>query len=495
MSAIKNTLTVLMIILLTTAVNAQVETDKKKSEDDTEKSTWDNILNIGKEGYESTYLGECISGDCEDGYGIRRLANSTFEGNYKDGQLSGKGTYIEVNSSIAVALDGYAKLKYVGNWKQNKKHGLGVETRYDTDDKIIYKYEGSWDNDMKNGAGKEYVDGVLAYEGKFNNNFRFKDSGCITGDCENGYGVFIYPNKNKYIGEFKNSLKNGFGIETDPEGNYIYGNWKDNKENGLVRVFNKNNEIMFSGEMVSGKPVQKLADNGEEYGCKIGDCANGFGHYYFESGAKYIGEWKNGIQQGYGKTVWPDGTYYIGQQYEGNIDGYGTVYDATGKIIQTGKYVTGTYAGEAYRTDVSGNCEFGNCGYGFGIFIVELESEWKRGYEEVKNDFESKYEGMWVSEFKNEIGFFEDKDGNTYVGQFKADEYEGQGVATFANGDQYNGSFDGGTMTGFGTMTYANGSKYVGEWSYNDKEGTGKEYDKTGKLIYSGDFYNNERDE
>lgn len=335
----------------------------------------------------------------------------------------------------------------------------------------------------------------MAYEGKFKNNFRFKESGCITGDCENSYGVFIYPNKNKYIGEFKNGLKNGFGIETDPEGNYIYGNWKDNKENGHVRIFNKNNEIIFSGEMVSGKPVQKLVDNGEEFGCRKGDCEDGFGHYYMEDGAKYFGEWKDWKQHGYGKTIWPDGYTYVGEHYEGLVENYGTMYDANGQVVVTGKFVANEFVGEAHNPEEREKCTLGICGNGFGILVVELESEWKRGYKETKNDFESKYEGMWVFEFRNEIGFFEDEDGNTYVGQFKADEYEGQGVATFANGDQYNGSFEDGTMTGFGTMIHADGSKYVGEWSYNEKEGKGKEYDKTGKLIYSGDFYNNERDE
>lgn len=122
---------------------------------------------------------------------------------------------------------------------------------------------------------------------------------CITGDCENGYGVFIYPNKNKYIGEYKNGLKNGFGIEVDPKGNYVYGNWKNNKEDGYVRIFNKNNELIFAVEMKDGKPLKKLNSNGVEVGCLTGDCENGFGHYLYDNGDKYIGEWKNGLMQGY----------------------------------------------------------------------------------------------------------------------------------------------------------------------------------------------------
>ena len=125
--------------------------------------------------------------------------------------------------------------------------------------------------------------------------------------------VFVFSNKNKYIGQFKNGLKDGFGIEINPEGTYIYGNWKDNKEDGYVRIFNRNNEIIFSGEMISGKPLKKLNSNGVEVGCLIGDCENGFGHYLYENGDKYIGEWVNGIMQGYSTYQWGDNSKYVGE--------------------------------------------------------------------------------------------------------------------------------------------------------------------------------------
>ena len=495
MRKFKNTWTLLLFIFAATMLHAQVEGEKEKTEDEKNTSGWDNIIELSNEDYESVVFGDCIAGDCDNGYGKRKKSNETFEGDFKNGKLNGRGTYIHITSEITTILDGFSKIKYVGEWEENIKVGQGVETKYNADNKIVYKYDGSWENDKKNGLGKEYVDGALAYEGKFKNNFRIKESGCIHGDCENGYGVFIYPNKNKYIGAYKNGLRNGIGIETDPGGNYIYGNWKDNKENGYVRIFNKTNEIMFSGEMMSGKPVQKVVATGEDYGCTIGNCVDGFGHYYFEGGGKYIGEWKDGQQHGFGTTMWTDGSMHAGQYNEGEFDGYGIEYDANGQIRKAGKYIGSSFVGKAHSSEERGKCIVGNCGSGFGIFVIALESEWKRGYAETKNDFELKYEGVWISELKNEIGFLEDMNGNTYVGQLKMDEYEGQGVATFANGDMYNGSFEDGAMSGYGTMTYADGSKYVGEWNYNDKEGEGEEYDSNGKLIYSGNFYKNERDD
>lgn len=140
MNTFKNTLTVLILILVTTAINAQEGTDKEKKE-----SSWDFMYKNSSDQNEIVDLGDCISGDCENGYGIREAYNQTFEGNYKNGKLSGQGTYIKLSSSISIITDGYAKLKYVGNWKENKKHGQGIETRYDSDDKIIYKYDGFWE--------------------------------------------------------------------------------------------------------------------------------------------------------------------------------------------------------------------------------------------------------------------------------------------------------------------------------------------------------------
>lgn len=495
MKIIHYVLTALFILFVTTTIVAQTETKKGTAEKNSTKSGWDDILKQPNDDYEEVVLGECVSGDCENGHGKREKYNETFEGNYKNGLLNGQGTHIKLNGEITIAIEGITKIKYVGNWAENKKVGRGVETKYDVNDKITYKYVGAWDNNKKNGAGKEYVNGGLVYDGKFKNGFRFKDIGCITGDCENGYGVFIYPNKNKYIGEFKNGLKNGFGIEVDPKGTYVYGNWKDNREDGYIRIFNKNNEIMFAVEIKDGKPLKKLDKNGVEIGCLVGDCENGFGHYLFENGDKYVGEWKDGSPHGYATYFWANNSKYIGEFYEGQIQGYGWEYDVAGQLFREGKWFGGSYLIDSDELKEEGICTFGNCRSGFGIFTIELESGWKSGYKEYKNEFDFKYEGIWLYELKNEVGFMEDKHGNTYVGQFKGGYYEGQGVATFANGDMYNGSFHDGAMNGFGTMIYADGSKYVGEWSFNDKEGQGKDYDENGKLIYSGEFYNGERDD
>ena len=62
----------------------------------------------------------------------------------------------------------------------------------------------------------------------------------------------------------------------------------------------------------------------------------------------------------------------------------------------------------------------------------------------------------------------------TYVGVFKDNKYNGQGVYTWADGKKYVGEFKDGKRNGQGTFTTANGkNKYVGEWKNDKTHGQG----------------------
>lgn len=73
--------------------------------------------------------------------------------------------------------------------------------------------------------------------------------------------------------------------------------------------------------------------------------------------------------------------------------------------------------------------------------------------------------------------------GDKYIGEFKNNEYHGQGTYTYRNGESYKGDWQNGIPNGMGTYTFPNGDKYIGEWK-ND------EYHGQGSYIYnSGDKY------
>ena len=75
--------------------------------------------------------------------------------------------------------------------------------------------------------------------------------------------------------------------------------------------------------------------------------------------------------------------------------------------------------------------------------------------------------------FHNCFGAFTFDDGDKYVGEFKDDEFHGQGTYTATNGTKYVGDHKYGKKHGHGTFTTAKGNNYVGEWKDGKKHGQG----------------------
>ena len=64
-----------------------------------------------------------------------------------------------------------------------------------------------------------------------------RSTGCKEGNCENGYGKWIYTDKTTYEGEWVGTKKNGKGVETWPNG-YIYeGEFKNSEWSGVGTLF------------------------------------------------------------------------------------------------------------------------------------------------------------------------------------------------------------------------------------------------------------------
>jgi len=50
-------------------------------------------------------------------------------------------------------------------------------------------------------------------------------TGCISGDCTNGYGTYIFSNGSKYVGEWRNDKQHGQGTYTFKSGEVRKGKW------------------------------------------------------------------------------------------------------------------------------------------------------------------------------------------------------------------------------------------------------------------------------
>ncbi len=92
---------------------------------------------------------------------------------------------------------------------------------------------------------------------------------CISGDCQNGTGTYVYASGNTYVGSFKNSKRDGKGTYTWTDGDVYIGDWIANE--------------------------------------KTGTCTN-----HYASGEKYVGQILNGNLEGEGVYTLANGYYKKG---------------------------------------------------------------------------------------------------------------------------------------------------------------------------------------
>ena len=55
------------------------------------------------------------------------------------------------------------------------------------------------------------------------------DGKCIKGDCEDGYGIYVFTNGGRYEGTWKNGKLNGNGISVDESG-VRYERWLERRK-------------------------------------------------------------------------------------------------------------------------------------------------------------------------------------------------------------------------------------------------------------------------
>ncbi|MFT5765001.1 MAG: hypothetical protein ACI8X3_002437, partial [Saprospiraceae bacterium] len=164
----------------------------------------------------TTFRTGCSYGDCMKGVGVLAYADgSKYEGNFSNGKLTGYGTWYFANGE-----------KYIGMFHQNYCHGRGIHYKNDGS-KLI----GNWEHGT-------YVGELLDQNGA---------EGCILGDCDNGFGTYIFKNgKAKYEGSFLKSKPQGQGICHYSDGNWYEGDWKNGSFEGVGEMY------MLDGSIVSG---------------------------------------------------------------------------------------------------------------------------------------------------------------------------------------------------------------------------------------------------
>ncbi len=454
-----------------------------------------NVVNNKRNGYGiyywldgSTYTGNWNDGN-QDGYGTYTASDGIVQtGTFEKGKYVGTSTQSNSSTtSISTCLignceDGWGVYewksgantdgKYFGDWKNGTMNGEGVYFWVDGD-----KYVGSWADGAINGYGTQYFAGGTKNCGNWENakliSQNYTESGCLSGDCNNGYGTWVYDtgdkftgtfkdgyrsgtgtylyiNGEKYTGSFESHKRNGYGTYYWTDGSFYTGNWKDGNQEG-EGTLTKVDGTKQVGKFEKGNYIGESGGTNLVSTCTNGDCSNGFGIYVWGSGDwvgdKYIGEWKDGSLSGEGVYLWHNSSKYMGSWENGKQNGYGTQFYSDGtKAI--GLFKDGTLSGS--NTNTAG-CISGNCSNGYGVWIY---------------DTGSKYEGYW-------------KDGSL----------SGQGTYLFPDGMKYNGDFDNNNYNGYGTFYWADGSYHTGNWKEGKQNGQGS-YSKTDGSIQNGIWEN-----
>ena len=124
-------------------------------------------------------------------------------------------------------------------------------------------------------------------------------SQCIVGNCENGEGTYIYKDKTKVTGQWKDRKANGTCQIFYADGAVYNGEMKDNAISGLGKLITKEN-VVFEGSFIkgnlNGKGKTTYPDGYELEGNFVNDTLTGMGSIKNKDGFTNLVLSKNAYQ-------------------------------------------------------------------------------------------------------------------------------------------------------------------------------------------------------
>ncbi|MCQ2252067.1 MAG: caspase family protein [Bacteroidales bacterium] len=416
----------------------------------------------------------CISGNCENGYGVYQDQQCRYTGFFANGQSNGYGVLHYASGDCYIGQFENGKFtqkgtyywedgtRYIGDWLNGNRHGYGLEIQ-------------------PNGKSNEdiYVNDEIDNS---------KSTGCVNGDAKNGYNVFIYDDGSKYEGYNKKGLHDGYGTLHTFDGSVYTGHFSKGKYDGygiLTLPDGSKKEGIFEMNRFVGEIKN-------QQGCISGDCQNEYS-VRVEGKNIYIGEFKNGEPHGMGKYIMENGSVYNGTVEKGKIEGYGQMdFFDDGSPNCPKSYIGEMKGGKAHgygaMTFKNGDIYYGHFEYnkfnGQGVYKekdgdkkkigIYRDGELRQELEEKeldliygsKNGFGIKltevgrYNGNLMLGIPSGQGMMEMYDGTTVIGEFDEGAANGQCVAeNRLTGIKYMGQMKNNKITGRGIMEYADGTK------------------------------------
>ena len=170
--------------------------------------------------------------------------------------------------------------------------------------------------------------------------FNFSSAQCLSGNCKNGWGTYLWDSGDKYTGEWIDGERTGIGVYDWKNGTFYYGYFQDGKLEGdgfFIGLDSTQDQIgVFHNGVLS--ETKSFATSG----CVLGNCTDGSGIYLWTTNDLYIGQWQSGNRTGYGRYDWDNGSWYMGYFKEGKLDGEGE-YHPKDKDVMKGTFINGEF--------------------------------------------------------------------------------------------------------------------------------------------------------
>lgn len=263
---------------------------------------------------------------------------------------------------------------------------------------------------------------------------------CISGNCSNGKGTYLFKDGSKYSGTFLKSKPHGNGTYVHEDGSIYEGEFNAGEKNGRGKMTFGTGD-MYVGYFSSG-------------------VFSGSGKMVYRNGDIYTGYWVNGKSSGKGRYVFSDGDYYIGGFLDGEFSGIGKLVRRDGSYYE-GEWIRSKKHGEGIA--FSGGKKMAHK-YHMNKLINESKYQENSSSSQVITQSKPKLKDCTKQYCNNEIGIFKYGDGSVYEGNFVNGVGSGKGVCKYANGDKYEGEWNNHAPHGKGTMYFSKGTIYAAVW-------------------------------
>ena len=239
-----------------------------------------------------------------------------YTGQWRGGLFDGQGTHTFTGGD-----------KYVGGYRAGLRHGKGTMFYASGD-----RYEGGFKEDLRSGLG------TYTYSGG-------KYVGLWEADMREGEGTDYDPTGNTYVGQWKKDCIQGKGTNYYADGNTYEGGWKDG-------LFEGHGTYHYAGEPACTPPhtsphTPSLAHLtcSDEHSLSRPGYSTMCLPLWLTDGSKYVGDYREDMQEGEGTYHYADGNRYEGGWLGGEQSGTGLFHYAQG-MAQVSNYEGGVGVGQ-----------------------------------------------------------------------------------------------------------------------------------------------------